>query len=153
MVSNVSGVTAKVRYKEVSGPGVGAAAALCLRFSRVGCRRKGCTRSPYRCGLVVAARRLTCRVCLPAKASPSRGFDSRRGVLRDQRRDRCGPVRSEISSCPWWSVERRRHACSAGREALFPRVTDPSRVSRGGRDIGVDSLAAELVIDRGLAHG
>jgi hypothetical protein len=104
---------------------------------------------------VVAARQLTCRVCLLAKVSPSRGFDFRRGVLRGQRRDRDrpGPVRSEISSCPWWSVERRRHTCSAGREAVFPRVTDPLQVSIGGRDIGVDLLATELVIDRGLAHG
>jgi hypothetical protein len=36
---------------------------------------------------------------------------------------------------------------------VFAGVIDPLRVSPGGWDLGVDSLATQLVINRRLAHG
>jgi hypothetical protein len=62
-------------------------------------------------------------------------------------------VRGEISSSPWWSPEHRRRIRRVGGDAVVSGVPDRLRVSPGGRDIGVDSLATELVIDRRLAHG
>ncbi|MGH3769907.1 MAG: hypothetical protein ACRDRW_00660 [Pseudonocardiaceae bacterium] len=61
----------------------------------------------------------------------------------------------EIGSWPPWRPAEQRHtgARPPGGEALLSGRTDPVRVSPGSRDISVDSLAAELVIDRRLAHG
>ncbi|MGH4009271.1 MAG: hypothetical protein ACRDTH_14135 [Pseudonocardiaceae bacterium] len=36
---------------------------------------------------------------------------------------------------------------------MFPSAAGPLRLIPGSRDVGVDSLAAELVIDGRLAHG
>lgn len=60
-------------------------------------------------------------------------------------------VRCEIICCLWGSAACRTRR--AGRQAVFLEVIDPLWVGFGGRDLGVDSLATELVIDRGLAHG
>jgi hypothetical protein len=42
---------------------------------------------------------------------------------------------------------------SASKEFLLPEVRNLVRVGPSGRDIGAESLATELVIDRRLAHG
>jgi hypothetical protein len=61
------------------------------------------------------------------------------------------PVRAKVS--PWaWCYEHRdrnRHL----NEMVFAGVIDPLPVGPGGRDLGVDSLATQLVIDRRLTHG
>jgi len=60
-------------------------------------------------------------------------------------------VHGEIICCLWGAAVRRTRR--AGRQAAFLGAVDPLWVGLGGRDLGVDSLATELVIDRGLAHG
>jgi hypothetical protein len=58
----------------------------------------------------------------------------------------------EIRSWPWRPAERRRTRPIGGK-AMFPTVTNRLRVGSSGRDISVDSLATELVIDGSLTHG
>jgi hypothetical protein len=61
------------------------------------------------------------------------------------------PVRAKVS--PWtWCSEHRDRNRRAG-EMVFAGVIDPLRVSPGGWDLGVDSFATQLVINRRLAHG
>ena len=57
-------------------------------------------------------------------------------------------------SLPWLAAgEHCRWPRSAGGKALFPGVVRVLRLVPGGRDISVDPLTTELVIDRRLAHG
>jgi hypothetical protein len=50
-----------------------------------------------------------------------------------------------------WSEHRGRNRRD-GQHSVFTGATDQLRVSPGGRDIGVDSLATQLVINRRLTH-
>jgi hypothetical protein len=50
-----------------------------------------------------------------------------------------------------WSEHRGRNR-RASQPRVFAGVTDQLRVSPGGRDIGVDSLTTQLVINRRLTH-
>jgi hypothetical protein len=61
-------------------------------------------------------------------------------------------VRREISSWAWWPGERRRHACCINKEVILFGLIDFLRIGRTGRDVDVDVLATELVIDWRLAH-
>jgi hypothetical protein len=61
-------------------------------------------------------------------------------------------TRGEVSAWTWWCEHRGRNR-RVGEQAVFAGVIDPLRVSPGGRDIRVDSLATQLVINRRLAHG
>ncbi len=70
-----------------------------------------------------------------------------------RRRREPGPARGAISFCHWWSGEHCRRTWPAGGEAVFPGVIYLLRLGPGGRGIGVDPLATELIIDRRLAHG
>jgi hypothetical protein len=58
----------------------------------------------------------------------------------------------EIRSWPWRPAEHRRGTRPAGGKAMFPTVINRLRVGCSGRDISVDSLATELIIDGRLAH-
>jgi hypothetical protein len=64
---------------------------------------------------------------------------------------------SLAAGCVTYRVSPPARGCRrtrpAGGEAVFPGVTDLFRLRCVGRDVGVDSLAAELVIDRRLVHG
>jgi hypothetical protein len=107
-----------------------AAGGVCRCLSSVGCQGKSCSRSPHRGGPLSVACWLTRRVC------------PREMVL----------IRGEVSSWTWWCEHRGRNR-RVGEQAVFAGVIDPLRVSPGGRDIRVDSLATQLVINRRLAHG
>ena len=61
------------------------------------------------------------------------------------------PVCVEISRWTWRSEHRGRNGPD-GQHRLFAGVTDPLWISPGGRDIGVDSLTTQLVINRCLTH-
>jgi hypothetical protein len=58
-----------------------------------------------------------------------------------------------VSSWPGWPGEYRCGSCRVGGQAVLSGVIDLLRVNPRGRDIGVDSLVTELVIDRRLTHG
>ncbi|MDQ3764415.1 MAG: hypothetical protein M3460_23495 [Actinomycetota bacterium] len=60
-------------------------------------------------------------------------------------------VRGDISSWPGWPEHCRRTRC-VGEQAVFPGALDPLQIRLASRDIGVDPLATQLVIDRYLAH-
>jgi hypothetical protein len=62
-------------------------------------------------------------------------------------------VRGEVSSWPGSPGEYRCGTCRVDGQAVLPGMIDLLRVNPRGRDISVDSLATELVIDRRLAHG
>ena len=62
-------------------------------------------------------------------------------------------VRGELSACPSWPARHRAGTRRCVRAAGLSGVTNPLGAGPGGRDIGIDSLATELVIDRCLAHG
>jgi hypothetical protein len=100
-----------------------------------------------------------CR-CLP------HGSYQRTACSRSPHRDRPLPVTCGLThrGCPhemvpvcveisrWtWSEHRRRNRRD-DQQRVLPGVTDQLRVSPGGRDIGVDSLATQLVINRRLTH-
>jgi hypothetical protein len=108
----------------------GSAGVVCRCLSRGGCRGKGCSRGPPRGRPLAFACWLTRRVC-------SHGI-----VL----------VGVGVSSWAWWPDYRRRTR-PLGAQAVFPGMTDRLRVIPCGRDISVDSLATQLVINRRLAHG
>ncbi len=55
----------------------------------------------------------------------------------------------EVSSWIWWFEHRGR----VGEPVVCAGVIERLRVSPGGRDLGVDSLATQLVINRRVAHG
>lgn len=80
-----------------------------------------------------------------------------RGYLRSPRRrlDHGGMplVRGELSSCPSWPAQHRACTRRSVRAAVLSGVANPLGTSPGDRDIGIDPLATELVIDRCLAHG
>ncbi|MDT7714349.1 MAG: hypothetical protein QOH09_341 [Pseudonocardiales bacterium] len=60
----------------------------------------------------------------------------------------CGAV----SSWTWWSGHRGRNR-RGGEQMVFAGVViAPLRVIPGGRDIGDESLATQLLINRRLAH-
>lgn len=61
-------------------------------------------------------------------------------------------VRREVCSWAWWSGERRRHPRCINKEVILFGLTDFLRIGRTGRDVDVDVLATELVIDWRLAH-
>ena len=132
-----------------------AVAGLCLLLSRVDCQGKGCLRLAHRWRPLAAVRRLTCWVCAPTRVCLGRGFDLPRGVHRGLNhrvgRREPAPACGEISSCR--PAEHRRRSRPVDGSAVFPSVTDLLRLSTGGWDIGVNSLAAQLVIDRCWAHG
>jgi hypothetical protein len=106
-----------------------AAGSVCRGVSRVGSRGQGRSRSPPRGGPLSLACLLVHRVC-PHEIMP---------------------VRAKVSPWAWCSEhrDRNRHL----NEMVFAGVIDPLRVGPGGRDLGVDSLATQLVIDRRLTHG
>jgi hypothetical protein len=56
----------------------------------------------------------------------------------------------EISRWTWSEHHRRNRR--DGQHSVFAGATDQLRVSPGGRDIGVDSLTTQLVINRRLTH-
>ena len=60
--------------------------------------------------------------------------------------------RGEIRSWPWWPAEHRRRTWPAGGKAMFPTVITRLRLVHGGRNISIDSLATELIIDGRWAH-
>jgi hypothetical protein len=63
-------------------------------------------------------------------------------------------VVSRFMSLPWLGTgEHCRRPGPAGEEVVCPGVICLLRLVPGGRDIGVDPLTTELVIDRRLAHG
>ncbi len=93
-----------------------------------------------------------------------RGVASAPGAYRGPLRRLARHVRAlghgVVSSWPWWPAKHRFRARRCVQEVGSDEVADgvadpwdPLRVSPGGRDIGVDSLTTELVIDRRLAHG
>lgn len=55
----------------------------------------------------------------------------------------------EVSSWIWWFEHRGR----VGEPVVCAGVIERLRVSPGGRDLGVESLATQLVINRRVAHG
>lgn len=57
----------------------------------------------------------------------------------------------EISRWTWWPEHHRRNRRD-GQHRVFAGATDQLRVSPSGRDISVDSLATQLVINRRLPH-
>lgn len=61
-------------------------------------------------------------------------------------------VTGAFSSWPWWPAKHRARIRRCVRAAVLSGMTSPVRVGLGGREIDVDSLATELVIDRCLAH-
>ncbi len=63
-----------------------------------------------------------------------------------------GLVPVEVSSWAWWSQHRGRNR-RVGEPVVFTGVIDQLRASPGVPDIGVDSLATQLVINRRLPHG
>lgn len=103
---------------------------MCRRLPRVGCRGKGCSGSPQHGRPLPVACWLTRRVCP-------------HGIVL---------VHLEVSPGTWWS-EHPRRTRPIGAQAVSPGMIDPLRVVPGGRDISVDSLATNLVINRRLAHG
>jgi hypothetical protein len=108
----------------------GAAGDVCRCVSRVGSRGQDCSRSPHRGGPLSVACWLVRRVCPQEMV----------------------PVCVEVSPWAWWSEYRARNL-RVGEQMVFAGVIDPLRVRPGGWDLGVDSLATQLVIDRRLAHG
>jgi hypothetical protein len=88
----------------------------------------GCARSPHRDGPLPVICGLTRRVC----------------------RHEMVLVCVEISR--WTGSEHHRRNRRASQHRVFAEVTDQLRVSPGGRDIGVDPLTAQLVINRRLTH-
>jgi len=62
-------------------------------------------------------------------------------------------VRGEVSPRPWRPSEHLRSIPCVGGHKVSPGVIDLFRTNLGGRDIDVDVLATELVIDRCLTHG
>ncbi|MBV9032010.1 MAG: hypothetical protein JO364_17260 [Pseudonocardiales bacterium] len=111
--------TTRRRAGAVAGSGRrGTADAGSWRLSCVGFRGEARSRSPHRDRPLPVVRRLARRVCP-------------HGVVL---------VRVETSS---WTLrpERSRRTQPPGGQTVFPMVIDPLRVSPGGRDIGVDSLA------------
>lgn len=93
-----------------------------------------------------------------AAAALVKGFDSscelawevEPGELR--RVPRCRAV-AACGRSPRWPGERCHRALRRSGKAVLPSVTNSVLASPCGRDIGVDFLAAELVVDRRLAHG
>ncbi len=57
----------------------------------------------------------------------------------------------EVSAWTGWFEHRGRNRRD-GQQMVFAGVINPLRVSPGGRDLDVDSLAAQLLINRRLAH-
>jgi len=113
-----------------------------------GGRGKGWLRSPRRCHPLAAAR----LVCPPATACLNCGLGLPGGAHRRLHgrlhRREPGPARGAISFWPWWSAEHCRRTRRSVREAVSSVVIYPLRLSSCGRDVGVDSLAAELVVNR-----
>jgi hypothetical protein len=60
------------------------------------------------------------------------------------------PICVEISRWTW--AEHRRRNRRDDQPRVFAGMTDQLRVSPGGRDISVDSLTTQLVINRCLPH-
>lgn len=60
-------------------------------------------------------------------------------------------VRGEVSS--WAEGPEHRWNQRVGGQAVFSGVSGSVRVWPTGRDISVDSLATQLIINRCLAHG
>ncbi|MGH3868363.1 MAG: hypothetical protein ACRDQ4_20030 [Pseudonocardiaceae bacterium] len=61
-------------------------------------------------------------------------------------------VLREVSPWSWWPSDHRRHTRCVGEEGMLSGVTDVVWIGPAGRDIGVDVLATELVIDWRLTH-
>jgi hypothetical protein len=68
----------------------------------------------------------------------------------------CAPeivlIHGEVNFCLWWP-ERRYPTRPVGEQAALPGITGPVLVSSGGRGIGGDLLATQLVVNRRLVHG
>jgi hypothetical protein len=106
----------------------GAAGGVCRCLPHGSYQRTACSRSPHRDRPLPVTCGLTRRGC----------------------RQEMVPVCVEISH--WtWSEHRGRNGPD-GQQRLFSGVTDPLWISPGGRDIGVDSLTTQLVINRCLPH-
>jgi hypothetical protein len=106
----------------------GAAGGVCRCLPHRSCQRSGCSRSPHR----------------------ERPLPVTCGLTRGVWRHEMVPVCVEISRWTW--SEHRGRNRRDGQPRVFAGVTDQLRVSPGGRDIGVDSLATQLVINRRLTH-
>ena len=106
----------------------GAAGGVCRCLPHGSYQRTGCARSPHRDRPLPVTCGLTRRVC---------------------RRDMV-PVCVEISRWTWSEHHRRNRRDN--QHSVFAGVPDQLRVSPGGRDIGIDSLATQLVINRRLTH-
>jgi hypothetical protein len=99
------------------------------RYSpRVGCQGKACSRSPHR----------------------DRSLPVTRGLTHRGGRDEMVPICVEISHRTWAEHHRRNRRDDEPR--VFAGMTEQMRVSPGGRDISVDSLTTQLVINRCLPH-
>jgi hypothetical protein len=61
-------------------------------------------------------------------------------------------IRGEVSPWTWWSKHHGRNR-RVGEQAVVAVVIDPLWVRPGGRDIRVDVLATQLVINRRLVPG
>lgn len=108
------------------------AGGVCRRVWRVDCWRTDCLRfSPHGSPSLPVAGWLTRWSCPHG------------GVL----------ARGTVSSWSWWSGEHRRRIRPGSEEVVSPGAGDVVRVSPGVRDVGVESLATELVIDRRRVHG
>lgn len=60
-------------------------------------------------------------------------------------------VRREVGSWSWWPREHRRHTRCLDEE-IMSGLTYFLRIGSAGRDIDVDVLTTELVIDRRQTH-
>jgi hypothetical protein len=101
-----------------------AAGGVCRYLLRVAYQRTACSRSPHR----------------------DRPLPVSCGLTRRGWRDEMVPVCAEISRWTW--AEHRRRNRRDGQAGM----TDQLWVSPGGRDISVDPLTTQLVINRCLPH-
>ncbi|MDT7716818.1 MAG: hypothetical protein QOH09_2810 [Pseudonocardiales bacterium] len=111
-----------------TGQRPGAASGVCRRLPHRSYQRTARSRSPHRDRPLPVTCGLTRRVC----------------------RHEMVLVCVKISRWTW--SEHRGRNRRDGQHSVFTGATDQLRVSPGGRDIGVDSLTTQLVINRRLTH-
>jgi hypothetical protein len=106
----------------------GAAGGVCRCVPHGSYQRTGCSRSPHR-----------------DRPLPVTGGLTRRGCRHEM-----VPVCVKISRWTW--AEHRGRNRRDGQPRVFAGVTDQLWISPGGRDISIDSLTTQLVINRRLTH-
>jgi hypothetical protein len=111
-----------------TGQRPGAASGVCRRLPHRSYQRTARSRSPHRDRPMPLTCGLTRRVC----------------------RHEMVPVCVKISRWTWSEHHRRNRRDN--QHTVFTGATDQLRVSPGGRDIGVDPLTTQLVINRRLTH-